>query len=250
MAAKFNMAALGLTLFALIQSAQADSGPFALLAAPASVDAACDHLLGIKCIRTAEEAKPENLGTGALSMRKMDYSFFDQSDTPAVRGFLLLSQKMSPQNNPYYEAEARIYKTGFAGVGMTQTDQYDKVFWDSVASDGIGFAAPDSQDVSKFVALMDQRIAAAQAAAANKAREAAAAEDKRKAEEAYRASPAFAAEQRRRSVESCKRTIASARQAIARDDKVARISGYENKVLREQAAIAIVNCQEFIAQSR
>jgi hypothetical protein len=41
-----------------------------------------------------------------------------------------------------------------------------------------------------------------------------------------------------------------ARKAIAQDERVAKISGYENKLLREQAAISIVQCEDLLASSQ
>lgn len=51
-----------------------------------------------------------------------------------------------------------------------------------------------------------------------------------------------------RAIEQCKQTISAAKRAIARDDKISAISGYQNKALREHAAVMIVDCQETISK--
>ncbi|ASD79130.1 hypothetical protein CEJ98_09000 [Burkholderia gladioli pv. gladioli] len=76
-----------------------------------------------------------------------------------------------------------------------------------------------------------------------------AAEKKRQAEDAaLKVSPAYIKSQAVARVDGCRKQIAIARAAIAKDERVAQISGYENKLLRESAAQTIVNCQDTIAR--
>ncbi|WP_175725134.1 hypothetical protein [Burkholderia ambifaria] len=68
------------------------------------------------------------------------------------------------------------------------------------------------------------------------------------AEDARRASPQYKKEKAEQAVEDCKRQIAWARAMIAKDNRIAQISGYENAHLRRQAATLIVNCEDTIAR--
>ncbi|MBB5444619.1 MULTISPECIES: hypothetical protein [unclassified Paraburkholderia] len=244
--------------FASASCAFADD-PFvvALLSTPQQMDVACRNLdqIGIHCVDGADGATRDKLGPGGLPLSKSEYSLFDQTDRPTVRGFLIRERLVDNAGNPYYRATATIYKTGFAGVGVTPTSLYNKPFW-AFVSEEIPLAFPGSTEESDFLARMDAQIAAEKAAADRKATIAAEHEQQRMAaaaqaasEAAYRATPQYARDQARQAVANCRADIARARAAIAKDDRIAQISGYQNAILRRQAAAIIVNCEDTIARS-
>lgn len=228
-----------------------------LLATAAEVTEACSKLpqSGITCIDAGSPIDPSALGAGSISMRPADYFLFDQSDRPDVKGLLVLTKLSTAAGNAYFSAVPVVFKTGFARIGWTRTDLYYSQFWDSIKGK-LNFHLPDSDVTNRYLASMDQQIEAQKAADDRKAALSGAREEQRSAaaaaaasEAAYRSTPQYAQEQARKSVENCRSDIARARAAIARDDRVAQISGYQNALLRRQAAFIIVNCEDTIARN-
>lgn len=221
---------------------------YALLAPPERIDRMCTQTAGVTCVHDAQQAVPENLRSNAplpLSLDQM--SFLDRAGSPRteVRGFLILTDAQTPGGNHYYHASAKIFKTAFFGAGIKQDDDYQPVFWSEVGADF--FAVPvDSTAETTFAADIDRK--AEKEAQRQEQRQLQQAQ--RDADARYRASPEYAAVERKRQSEQCKLTIAQARKAIAQDERVAKISGYENKLLREQAAISIVQCEDLLAANQ
>lgn len=231
-------------------AASADSGPFVLLSRPETVTTACANLSGIKCVDGDDKVKAENLGGSALPMSADEYVFLDQQDHPVVKGFLVLSINRTSSGNTYFVANARMFKSGFAGIGMTTTDRYDAQFWNELADSGIGSARATEPAAIQFLANLDLKIEQERAAAALVQQEAAAAAAKKKAAEAYRESPEYAEAQKQQGIKACENQIKAARAAIARDDRMAKISGYENKIVRARAASMIVDCEDYLTRMR
>lgn len=190
---------------------------------------------------------PAALGEGALPLSQADYSFLDRTDRPAVKGFLVLTKLSTVGGNDYFSAVPVVFKTGFARIGMTRTELYYTQFWDAVRSE-LSFNLPDAEATGRYLSDMDTRIAAEREAAEKRDRSAQLAAARAASEAAYRASPQYAKDTAARAVEACRANIARARAAIAKDDRVAQISGYQNALLRQQAATIIVNCQDTIAR--
>ncbi|MGS1071686.1 hypothetical protein [Burkholderia glumae] len=161
---------------------------------------------------------------------------------------MLLSERKSPGGNTYYTATAKVYKFGYWGKKSgVQTDSYNDEFWREVAT-GVKYATENSDIAESFIGRMDRQAAAAREDEARK-QAIVAAEKKRQVDDAaVKASPAYIKAQAVARVNGCKKQIAIARAAIAKDERVAQISGYENKLLRESAAQTIVNCQDTIAR--
>lgn len=127
------------------------------------------------------------------------------------------------------------------------TSSYDRQFWREVGRT-VPIASAGSEKERAFAADMDRQVEAARDEAKREedARRDEAAKEAAKA--AHRASPEYKRAQAKNAVDACKRQIAYARFLIARDDRIARISGYENVRLRESAAAAIVQCEDTIAR--
>jgi hypothetical protein len=253
---KSAVVAACLSLFAQISMAD-QPGPTVLLATDSEVRAACEKLpqSGITCIDAGSPVDPAGLGPGSISMSRSDYFLFDQSDQPAVKGFLVLTKLSTAAGNAYYSAVPVMFKTGFARIGWTQTDLYYSKFWDSMKGT-LNFHLPNSDVTNRYLAGMDEQISAEKAAADRKAALNAAREEQRAvaaataaSEAAYQATPQYARDQAKRAVEQCRSDISRARAAIAKDDRIAQISGYQNALLRRQAASIIVNCEDTIARN-
>lgn len=95
---------------------------------------------------------------------------------------------------------------------------------------------------------MDEEITANREAQELRTATTRAAAEKAASDARYRASPEFASAQATAQVASCKVAIDRAKSAIAQDDRVAQISGYQNKLVREGAATTVVYCEEVIAR--
>ncbi|AIO44483.1 putative lipoprotein [Burkholderia cepacia] len=221
-----------------------------LLQPVGDVDTACHSLSsrGVRCVFPNETWTPQDASNGGLPLIFSDLPWFDASRAPRVGGLLLLSERRSPGGNPYYVAMARIYKFDFSGGGAAIPDSsyYDEV-WSAVGA-RLPYASERSAETGRFVERLDDQMAAAKREELKK-EAAAAAEKKRQADDAaYKASPAYKKAQADKRVANCRNQIALARAAIVRDERVAQISGYENKLLRESAAQTIVNCQDTIAR--
>lgn len=134
----------------------AESTKVVILASEQQVKQACAELpqVGVNCTPAGSALDPMQLGTGSLPMSQADYSIFDRTDRPQVRGFLVLTPLTSPGGNVYYEAVAKVFKTGFAGVGMTETALYDDQFWRN-AGESLPLVTPDSERVQQFVRSLD-----------------------------------------------------------------------------------------------
>ncbi len=221
-----------------------------LLKPAADVETACHGfaLSGVRCVFPRESWAPDDASRGGLLLSPSDYSLLDIGQTIRVSGFLLLSERKSPAGNPYYTATAKVYKFGYWGnKSGVRTDSYNDEFWREVAT-GVKYA-PESSDIAEsFIGRMDRQAAAAREEEARK-QAVVSAEKKRQADDAaLKASPAYIKAQAVARVDGCRKQIAVARAAIAKDERVAQISGYENKLLRESAAQTIVNCQDTIAR--
>ncbi|AJW97858.1 hypothetical protein BM43_3175 [Burkholderia gladioli] len=224
--------------------------PMVLLKPASDVETACHGfaLSGVRCVFPRENWAPDDASRGGLLLSPSDYSLLDIGQTIRVSGFLLLSERKSPAGNPYYTATAKVYKFGYWGnKSGVQTDSYNDEFWREVAT-GVKYA-PESSDIAdNFIGRMD-RLAAAAREDETRKQAIVAAEKKRQAEDAaLKVSPAYIKSQAVARVDGCRKQIAIARAAIAKDERVAQISGYENKLLRESAAQTIVNCQDTIAR--
>lgn len=253
---KSAVVAACLSLFAQISMAD-QPGPTVLLATASEVQAACEKLpqSGITCIDAGSPVEPSALGAGSISMSQADYFLLDRSDRPNVKGFLVLTKLTSAAGNDYYSAVPVVFKTGFARIGWTQTNLYYSQFWDSMKGI-LNFHLPNSDVTNRYLASMDDQIATEKAAAARKAALNAEREDQRAAataaaasEAAYRATPQYARDQAQKAVDQCRSDMARARAAIAKDDRIAQISGYQNAILRRKAASIIVSCEDTIARN-
>lgn len=244
------MKAAAALLFVAWSCAHAGSLPVTLLATPDAVEQACRQLpdVGITCVPAGSQLSTDALGVGSIPISGAELSFLDRSDHPQVKGFLVLTQMRSTGGNLYYQGAAKLFKTGFAGVGMTTTDLYDRPFWEQVSA-FMPFDLPGAPGEQAFLAKMDDQIASDRKAKELRDAAARAAADAAASDARYRASPEFAAAQARERVASCKAAIVRAKSAIAQDDRVAQISGYQNKLVREGAAVTIVNCEDVIARS-
>lgn len=221
---------------------------YALLAPPESIERICMQTAGVTCVHDAEQAVPDNLRhNAALPLSPDQMSFLDRAGSPRteVRGFLILADAQTPGGNRYYRASAKIFKTAFLGTGMKQDEDYQPVFWSEVGAE-FSAAPVNSTAEAAFAADIDRK--AEQEAMRRQQRQLLLAQ--KEADARYRASPEYAASERKRQIEQCKVTIVQARKAIAQDERVAKISGYENKLLREQAAISIVQCEDLLASSQ
>jgi len=234
-----------------------EPGPTILLAPASEVRAACEKLpqSGVTCIDAGAPVDPSALGSGSIPMSQADYFLFDRTDQPAVKGFLVLTKLTTAEGNDYYSAVPAVFKSGFARIGWTKTDLYYTQFWESIKGT-LNFHLPNSNVTNRYLASMDEQISRERAAADRKVALNAAREEQHAAaaamaasEAAYRATPQYAKDQARKAVEQCRSDMARARAAIAKDDRIAQIAGYQNALLRRQAAAIIVNCEDTIARN-
>lgn len=211
---------------------------------------ACAHGLpqsGIECAIDGADSRPFDLNNMGISLSRADAMPWDLDGPPRVYGVLHLTSHTTPAGVAYFTGTASVFKQNFFRTGLTDTQLYNRQFWEAVE-----FSLTDvlsgSPEEARFLADADEKFLEQQHRKEQAAQQKAAAEAAMQAEEVYRASPKYKVEMAARQVESCRDTIARARRAIAQDERVANISGYENKLLREQAALAIVNCQDLIAR--
>ncbi|WP_186113902.1 hypothetical protein [Burkholderia gladioli] len=221
-----------------------------LMAPPGEVDTACHNLSskGVNCVFPGEQSSPEDASNGGLPLQFADLPWVDASRAPRVGGLLFLSEKRSPAGNTFYSAKARIYKFDLSGnrSEATSTSPYYDKLW-AVVGASVSYAPDHSETANSFVERLDRQIASEKEAESKKVAVIAAEKKKRDADEAYLASPEYKRKQAAARVTNCRKQISMARAALAHDERVAQISGYENKLLRESAAQTIVNCQDTIA---
>lgn len=199
---------------------------------------------GILCVKPGDEAQSARLKYFApLEISQTQLIGWDRfrRSPPRLWGFLILHESHAPLGEPYYTASAKVFKEGMSGTINEDTD-YLSILWSEVDR-RFAVAAENSEQAQAFTASLDRQTKERTAAADAKHQT----DLKKQADEQYRASPEYAAAERQRRVSQCEATISQAKHAIAQDDRVAHISGYENKMVREQAAIAIVQCQDFLA---
>ncbi len=222
----------------------------ALLAPPDVIKSACTRLgeAGITCVSPGSSVSAASLAGSAMPLANADYSFLDQQSKPAVRGLLVLSSASSSGGSSYFHARARIFKYGFMGiVTPVATRSYDRQFWAEVGRT-IPLAVAGSDKERNFAADLDRQVEDARRTAKFEEDTRRAESSRKAAEDAYRASPQYKKMQAAKAVDACRKQIAYARALIARDDRIARISGYENIRLRESAAATIVQCEDTIAR--
>lgn len=162
---------------------------------------------------------------------------------------LFLYEKRSPAGNSFYSAKARIFKFDLSGNRSEATPAspyYDKLW--AVVGASVSYAPDHSETANSFVERLDRQIASEKEAESKKAAVTAAEKKKRDDEAAYLSSPEYKRKQAIARVTNCRNQISMAQAALAHDERVAQISGYENKLLRESAAQTIVNCQDTIAR--
>ncbi|CAB3783126.1 hypothetical protein LMG28688_01584 [Paraburkholderia caffeinitolerans] len=198
--------------------------------------------IGLYCERDDEPAPaiaPDAPGIPLLSGRT---SF----DPPSMRvaAILHLTTQRTASGFEYYTATTERFKTGVFDRGFSPTDRFENAVWSFVSSNGLPVNDSESAATASFLSINDSRLQQ------KIAREAAENERMAKiqAQRDYEDSPAGKKAAADRAVVDCRRTISNAQYAIEQDKRAANISGYENKLLRYQAGVAIVNCQDVIAR--
>jgi hypothetical protein len=140
------------------------------------------------------------------------------------------------------------FKSNAILPGFSESDAYWPAVWEAVqyAMPDAAQERPNMAAIAEFLESSDAKVIAKkqQAAATAEAASGAAAEAARKSayaqtDEAKRI--AAVAE-----IHRCRATIAQARRAIAQDERIAQVSGYVNVVVREQAGVATVSCEDQI----
>lgn len=155
----------------------------------------------------------------------------------------LLIYKIPDQNGQLYSiGHMAVLTRATPTADPTLIPEKENIAW-NVAADDFSYAPIGSAQAQTFLDGLD-------ATAAEKAASNAAAESAAKKRAAYEVSPEYKRAQLRLSATQCQKTIANARAAIARDERVAAISGYENKLVREQAASMIVDCEDVIRRAQ
>ncbi|CAE6811040.1 hypothetical protein R69746_05620 [Paraburkholderia aspalathi] len=201
---------------------------------------------GIECAIDGAEPRPFDLRR-SISLKRGDIMVWDVDGPPRVYGVLHLTSHATAAGVAYFTGTASVFKQNLSRAGLSETGMYRKRFWEAV-----GAQLPDvisgSQEEARFLANADAKYIEQKQREKQLAEQKAAAESARQTDEAYRASPQYKRAMAAKQVDSCRKTIAYAQRMIAQDDRVAQISGYENKLLREQAAVTIVNCQDVIAR--
>jgi len=245
----------------LIAGATCFAIPFACFSAPTDLQAtftvpasqvvdACARQLpeaGVECSIDGAEPRPFDLNRMGISLTRGDAMPWDVNGPPRVYGVLHLTSHTTAAGVAYFTGTASVFKQNLFRTGLTETDMYRQRFWEAVGAN-LPDVVSGSPEEDRFLADADARYTEQQQRKEREEQKKAAAEAAKQADEAYRASPQYKAATATRQVESCRNTISRARKMIAQDERVAQISGYENKLLREQAAVAIVNCQDLIAR--
>lgn len=216
-----------------------------LLASKETVDSKCAGeyaAIGLYCQRDDEPVPVIDPKAPGIPLLSGQTPF----DPPSMRvaAILHLTTERTAAGFEYYTATTERFKTGIFNRDFEATDRFENEVWSFVTSSGLPVNDSSAAATVSFLAVNDARLQRKQA------REAA--ENDRKvqvqAELDYENSPAGKKAAAARAVADCRRTISNAQHAIALDERAAKISGYENALLRQQAGITIVNCQDVIAR--
>ncbi|KSP94787.1 hypothetical protein APB27_02840 [Pseudomonas aeruginosa] len=243
---------------ALLGGCQAVSRPpapeFVLLGSEEEVRSACAAMAwrGITCRVDGvllEETQYRKL------MMPVASQLWDQS--MKVVGVLDLTTHVASSGFRYFSATGHqeIYRRDEPDA-VRRTQEFDQAFWGYLAqSFRVARVPPDDPRVSQFIAASEQRVRQEQERLreqqrleARKAIEEAERARLEAARRAYEKTDAYKAERAREAILDCRATMAAARESIAWDNRVADISGYENRWIRRRAAVDIVQCQDLIPQ--
>ncbi|MFL9930863.1 hypothetical protein P0D88_16750 [Paraburkholderia sp. RL18-103-BIB-C] len=154
----------------------------------------------------------------------------------------LIYERWDNAGQAYYMVRMAVVQRNSAPDDPQPVSGFDDIAWDAFNAK-LKTADPGSPETQEYLAGLDQE--ATQESARKSAKE-----SEEKAHQAYLSSPQYKEDQMRQEAETCTKQVAWAKDAIARDDKIARISGYENKLVREQAAAVLVDCHDIIGRSR
>lgn len=159
-------------------------------------------------------------------------------------GQLLLFMVHDAHQQPYYMGHMAVLTpqplnpNGFPVLDQSK----EEAAW-GIAANRIAFDLPDSTAAQAYLATIDATADARAAAVRQKA-------EAEAAQQAYLASPEYKRQQLQSSAQQCQKTIKSARALIEKDQRIAAVSGYENSLLREQAASLIISCEDIIAEAQ
>lgn len=240
--ASFLAIASVITVFLSPHTALADT---ILLAPAATVDKRCAgefREMGLYCQKDGDVRPTLDQRVGGIPLLSGRGSF----DSPDMRvaAILHLNPQKTPSGFEYYSATTERFKTGIFQREFAPTERFEKAIWTFIEDSGLPLGSSEDEKTASFIAENDaalQRRQASRAAEEERRAKAQAALD-------YENSPAGKKEAAGRVVDSCRRTISNARRAIAQDERAAEISGYENKAMRYEAGVAIVNCEDAIAR--
>ena len=230
----------------MLLSQVARGGTGTILLPVEEVDAKCREQfpsIGLYCQKDGDPAPAINPQRAYLPVDPADRLPFDPKPLQ-IAAILHLTPQQTPHGFRYYSATAERFKKDFLGTGFSPTDRFERSVWIYMMNAGVSSADIGSQTEQDYLSQGDEALAERQR------REQAAqdAQQKAQARRDYEASPDGRKAAASQAVASCKRTIEQAQTAIAQDKRAAEISGYANKLLRYQAGVAIVNCQDAIAR--
>lgn len=218
-----------------------------LLAPAEAVDKRCSNSLGamgVFCQRDGEAAPPVETDGPGVPVQASDRSPFDPPNMRVV-AILHLMPQQTQSGFAYYTATVERYKTKLLTGDFSPTDRFENSVWEYLADSGIASTKPGTAAEKNYLAQQEAHLEQ------KKAREDAVHERDAKiqAQRDYEQSPAGKEAAAKQAVAGCRRTIDVATRAIEQDKRVAQISGYVNASVREQAATAIVQCQDVISRS-
>lgn len=220
------------------------------LVSPNKVKEACNRRLpqlGIECSIDGAKPTPFDLGKSGILVGNDEIGILDSYPQFHLFGVLHLKLHKTEAGFSYFIGTATVYKTKLLGGALTETESYNLSFWKAVEQ-VLPDALTGTEVESRFLRESNARITQENAEKERKEEAAARAASQAAARAAYMNSNAYKVDAAADAIKACQQTITNARKAIAQDERVARISGYENKLLREQAGVAIVNCEDAMQQ--
>lgn len=172
-----------------------------------------------------------------LTIPRESLGFLERASGTEFYAQALLYTRSDTSAQEYYMVRMTIL-SHLSSSDPVITDRHEDAAWEAFGA-ALPTATPGSDQAAEYLAQID-------AQAAEQASSKALASERAAAQQAYLSSPEYKRIQLHKAAESCRQTIAQAQDAIDHDKRVAAISGYENKMVREQAASMIVYCEDTI----
>lgn len=186
-----------------------------------------------------EDAGACNVDYGVgLSVPRARLSFLEWGAGNKYCAQALIYPRVDSNGQQYFMARM-VVLSAFQRDPPHSVDGKDDIAWEAF-SRILSNDQPEGDASKAYLSQLDDAAREHEAAIA-------AAKAQANSEKAYLDSDEYKRSQAEAAIASCRQAITAARRAIKQDERVAQISGYENKLLKEQAAVTIVQCEDVIA---